>query len=60
MFPHLSLSLYCIAANAVVKYCIPYEGLPSYFIDFIKLHDCRYFKQLDYFPQNCLTYVKLN
>ena len=26
--PHLPLSLYCIAANAVVKYCIPYQGLP--------------------------------
>ena len=23
--PHLPLSLYCIAANAVVKYCIPYQ-----------------------------------
>ena len=48
--PHLPLSLYCIAANAVVKYCIPYQGLPSHVIDFIKLHDPRYFKQLNYFP----------
>ena len=48
-FPHLPLSLYCIAANAVAKYCIPYQGLPSHVIDFIKLHDPQYFKQLDYF-----------
>ena len=48
--PHLPLSLYCIAANAVVKYCIPYQGLPSHVIDFIKLHDPHYFKQLNYFP----------
>ena len=39
-YPHLPLSLYCITANAVVKYCIPYQ-LPSYVIDFIKLHDHR-------------------
>ena len=48
--PHLPLSLYCIAANDVVKYCIPYQGLPSHVIDFIKLHDYRYFEQLNYFP----------
>ena len=48
--PHFPLSLYCIAANAVVKYCIPYQGLPSHVIDFIKLHDPHYFKQLNYFP----------
>ena len=48
--PHLPLSFYCIAANAVVKYCIPYEGLPSHVIDFMKLHSPRYFKQLNYFP----------
>ena len=48
--PHLPLSLYCIAANAVVKYCIPYQGLPSHVVDFIKLHDSQYFKQFDYFP----------
>ena len=48
--PHLPLSLYCTAANAVVKYCIHYQGLPSHVIDFIKLHDPHYFKQLDYFP----------
>ena len=47
--PHLPLSLYCIAANAVVKYCIPYQGLPSHVIDFIKLHDPRYFNQFNYF-----------
>ena len=47
---HLPLSLYCTAANAVVKYCIPYQGLPSHVIDFIKLHDPHYFKQLNYFP----------
>ena len=48
--PHLPLSLYCTAANAVVKYCIPYQVLPSHVIDFIKLHDPHYFKQFDYFP----------
>ena len=48
--PHLPLSLYCTAANAVVKYCIPYQGLPSHVIEFIKLHDPHYFKQLNYFP----------
>ena len=48
--PHLPLSLYCSAANVVVKYCIPYQGLPSHVIDFIKLHDPQYFKQFDYFP----------
>ena len=47
---HLPLSLYCTAANAVVKYCIPYQGLPSQVVDFIKLHDPQYFKQFDYFP----------
>ena len=48
--PYLPLSLYCTAANVVVKYCIPYQGLPSRVIDFIKLHDPQYFKQFDYFP----------
>ena len=48
--PHLPLSLYCSAANAVAKYCIPYQGLPSHVINFIKLHDPQYFKQFDYFP----------
>ena len=33
---HLPLSLYCTAANAVVKHCIPYQVLPSHVIDFIK------------------------
>ena len=47
--PHLPLSLYCTPANDVVKYCIPYRGLPSHVIDFIKLHDPQYFKQFDYF-----------
>ena len=49
-FPHLPLSLYCTAANAIAKYCLPYQGLPSHVIDFIKLHDPQYFKQFDYFP----------
>ena len=48
--PHLPLSLYCTSANAVVKYCIPYQGLPSHVVDFIKLHDPQYFKQFNYFP----------
>ena len=47
--PHLPLSLYCTTANAVVKYSIYYQGLPSRVIDFIKLHDPQYFKQLNYF-----------
>ena len=47
--PHLPLSLYCTAANAVVKYCISYQGLPSHVIDFINLRDSQYFKQFDYF-----------
>ena len=47
---HLPLSFYCIAANAVVKYCIPYEGLLSHNINFMKLHNPCYFKQLNYFP----------
>ena len=46
---HLPLSLYCTAANAVVKYCIPYQELPSHVVDFIKLHDHQYFKQFEYF-----------
>ena len=47
---HCPLSLYCTAANVVVKYCISYQGLPSQVVDFIKLHDPQYFKQFDYFP----------
>ena len=47
--PYLPLSLYCVAANAVAKYCVPYLGLPSHVIDFIKLHDPQYFKYFDYF-----------
>ena len=33
--PYLPLSFYCRAANAVVKYYIPYEGLLSHNIDFM-------------------------
>ena len=54
---YLPLSLYCIAANAVVKHGVSYESkLPLHVVKFVRLHDRSYFKSFGYFQENIYHY----
>ena len=47
---HLPLSLGCITAKAIIKYCISCQGLPSHITKFINLHNSHYFSvQFEYY-----------